>query len=548
MRQLYVRELDRDEARPLAGTEGAHSLAVSPDGRWVAFWAGGAIQKVALEGGPVSTVVGGIPDAPRGMALSSSGEVFYDGADGVIWRGSAERAKAAVTQRLEAEILHILPTLLPGDRVLLYTVRRRQWTWGDEEIAAQRLDTGERRTLLRDAVDARYVPSGHVVFLRRGTLLAVAFDAARLEVRGSPVAVVDRVRQVVTGSHGGDFTGAGQLSVSATGALAYLAGPVQPYAERALVAVDRSGRVTPLTAPLRGYASTLDLSPDGRRLAVVTNDLAERALWFLDVARGTLNKLTPEGEAFWPRWTPDGRRVAFSWLSAGRQKLAWQDADGTAPPAVLMPDAFGMLSSWSPDGLQLAVVKSGDIWVTTIGDSGASERRITQTPHEERWPELSPDGRWLAYGSNVSGRFEVYVQPWPGPGPREQVSLEGGQSPAWSRAGNELFFLTPEDRTGRMRMAVVSVRTSPAIGFGTPRSLFDFVPGELGFSCAPARCYGVSPDGERFFVTRQPAPMPAEPVTDIQLVLNWAEELKARVPPGAPTYASAPTPASSRHR
>jgi len=506
---------------------------VSPDGGWVTFWAGGAIRRVPIGGGPVSTVASGVGDAPRGMASTASGEVFYDGADGVVWRASAERAKAPVTKRLESEILHALPALLPGERVLLFTVRHRQWTWGDEEVVAQRLDTGERKALLRDATDARYVPSGHLVFLRRGTLLAVPFDAARLEVRGDPVAVVERVRQALTGGHGGDFTGAGQFSVSSNGTLAYLAGPVTPFTGREIVAIDRSGRVSPLPAPSRGYAVTLGLSPDGRHLAVVTNDLSERALWLLDVARGTLDKLTPEGEAFWPRFTPDGRRVAFSWLRAGHQGLAWQDPSGASPPEVRVPDDPGMLSSWTPDGRQLALVKSGDIWVARFGEPGASLQQVTQTPQDELWPEFSPDGRWLAYASNVSGRFEVYVQPWPGPGPREQVTLEGGQSPAWSPAGDELLFLSPPGPDGRMRMMAVDVRTKPAPGFGHARTLFDFAPAELGFSCLPARCWAVSPDGRQFYVTRwTPPAVPPAPLADVNLVLNWTEELKARVPAG----------------
>ncbi len=467
-RSLYVRELDRDEARPVPGTDGARALAVSPDGKWAAFWADGALKKVSLGGGPVALLAEGVPYPPSGIACGASGDIYYNATDLAIWRASAALAPTVATRRLEAEVSHGLPVLLPGEQALLYTVRRREWTWGDEEIVAQVLATGERKVILRDAVDGRYLPSGHLVFLRRGTLFAVGFDPVRLEVRGSPIALLDRVAQALTGSSTADITGPGQFSVAPTGALAYLEGKVAPYPDTALVAVDRSGRVSPLAAPVRSYSLALAASPDGRHLAVSIHGLTERPLWLVDVARGTLSRLTPEGEATSAQWTPDGQRVAFAWLNAGRQQLAWQRSDGTTPPEVLVRDE-GRPSSWSPDGRQLAFVKSDDIWVADVRDSGSSARSITRTSHREWWPELSPDGRWLAYGSDVSGRFEVYVQPWPGPGPAEQVSTEGGESPAWNPAGREIIFLGPPDPAGQRRVMAVDLRTSPALAVGTPR-------------------------------------------------------------------------------
>ena len=530
-RMLYVRELHRDEARPLAGTDGARALAVSPDGQWVAFWADGAIKRVPFGGGPVATLVEGVPYPPTGIAIGASGDILYSGPDLSIWRASAGLGPTPVTKRLEAEVSHLHPVLLPAERALLYTVRRREWTWGDEEIVAQVLATGERKVLLRDAVDGRYVPGGHLVFLRRGTLFAVGFDPERLEVRGSPVALLDRVAQSITGSSSGDITGPAQFSVAPSGALAYLEGKVAPYPDTTLVAVDREGRVSPLSAPVRSYSLALAVSPDGRHLAVSTYGITERSLCLVDVGRGTLRRLTSEGEASSARWTPDGQRIAFTWLDAGRRHLAWQRSDGTTRPEVLVPDA-GQPSSWSPDGRQLLFVEDDDLWVADVEGSRASARPITRTPNREWWPELSPDGRWLAYGSDVSGRFEVYVRPWPGPGPTEQVSIEGGESAAWSPAGGELVFLSQPDAGGKRRMMAVDVRTGPRLSVGAPRPLFDFSLGDLRFLCVPVRCYGVSPDGRRFFVTRQPPTAVPPVVTHVQLVLNWTEELKARVPSG----------------
>jgi Tol biopolymer transport system component len=275
----------------------------------------------------------------------------------------------------------------------------------------------------------------------------------------------------------------------------------------------------------------VNASPDGGRLAIVTRGLTEQAPWSYDVARGTLNKLTPEGEASFPRWTPDGQRVAFPWLSGGHAQLAGQRADGTMPPEVLASDV-GVPSSWSPDGRQLALVKDGDLWVAMVEGSRASVQQITRTPYRETSPAFSPDGRWLAYSSEVSGRSEVYVQPWPGPGPREQVSLEGGANPAWNPGGRELFFLTWADQTGKLRMMVAEVRTSPTLSLGVPRVLFDFSTADLVSACVPANCHSVAPDGQRFFFTRLPPAVSPPPVTHIHLVQNWLEELKARVAAG----------------
>ena len=532
--RLYLRELNQDQARPLSGTEGAQVLAVLPDERRAAFWADGAIRMAQLDGGPVTVLTEAVPVAPSGIACTARGDVFYDGADGVIWRAATEREPSVVTRLLAGEVAHTLPALLRDGRVLLYTVRKREWTWGDEEIVAQDLATGERTIILRDAVDARYVPGGHLAFLRRGTLFAVAFDALRLEVRGDPVALQDQVSQALTAGHSRNITGAGHFSVASTGALAFVAAPVRAHPEWTLAEVDRRGRTRPLPAPRRSYAGPTDLSPDGRHLAVNVHGLTEEVIWLYDVARGTLDRLTPEGEAFFPRWTPDGHRVAFTWNGNGGRGVAWQRTDGSAPPELLVP-VFGHRSppsSWSPDGRQLALVKDNDIWAATVEGSQATVRRVTHTPQTERWPALSPDGRWLAYGSDVSGRFEVYVQPWPGPGPREQVSLDGGESPAWRSNGRELFFLSPQDETGCRRMMVVDTLAGPSPSFGTPRPLFDFSFPELRFACEPARCYSVAPDGQRFYVTRLAPQTPAPPVTHIHLVQNWTEDLKARVPGG----------------
>jgi serine/threonine-protein kinase len=203
---------------------------VSPDGRSVAFWASRAIHRVPLGGGPAAVLVPDVPSIPVGLSWRADGRLFYSGPQGRIWSAEAERAPTPVTTTLEDEVSHVLPHLLPDGRALLYTVRRRVWTWGDEEVVAHVFATGERKSLLRDAADARYVAPGHLVFLRRGVLHAVGFDAKRLEVRGSPEPVLADVVQALTGGNSGDVTGAGQFGVASTGALAFLRGGVVPDA------------------------------------------------------------------------------------------------------------------------------------------------------------------------------------------------------------------------------------------------------------------------------------------------------------------------------
>jgi hypothetical protein len=296
VQRLYVRALDREEARPLEGTEDALMPVVSPDSRWVAFWAKGAIRRVPFAGGPAAVVARDLSAMPFGMAWGEDGRLFYDGEDFAIWSVEPERPPEPLTKLLDGEIGHVLPHPLPGGRALLYTVRRRLWTWGDEEVVAHVFATGERKALLADAADARYVAPGQLVFLRRGTLFAVGFDLSRLAVRGTPIPVLDRMVQALTSDDAGDNTGAGQFGVSSTGTLACLRGAVAPYPEADLVAVDRQGRVTPLNAPRRSYKAALAISPDGRRLAVVTTTLEEQPLWIYDLTRGTLDRLPGAGE------------------------------------------------------------------------------------------------------------------------------------------------------------------------------------------------------------------------------------------------------------
>jgi hypothetical protein len=533
VQQLYVRRLDADVARPLPNTDGAKVPAVSPDGQWVAFWAGGALKKVPFEGGPV-VEVGQSAEAPWGLAWDAHGSLLAGREAGGIWTIPSEGKPAQLTTVGEGELSHELPSLLPGGRVLLYTVRKRGWSWGDEEVVAQRLPSGERKVLLTGAADARYVPTGHLLFLRRGTLWAVPFDAERLEKRGQEVPVRDRIVQALSGVYSGDVTGAGQFAISTTGTLAYLSGPVADYPHSRLVTVDRHGTITPLSGAVeRSYWAPVRLSSDQRRLAVGIQTLTEIGLWVLDLTRqAPLLPLTTDGEVEWFMWKPGAQEVVFSWLKNGRWALATQVADGTAPSQVLVEGKVTP-SSVGPNaciaGVTGTTIDQLDIVTVTVENGKARVDSLIQTATREFSPEFSPDGRWLLYGSAVTGQSEVYVRAYPEPGATFPVSAEGGFSPAWHPNGREIFFVS-WNPAGKLRMMAVAFTPGSPPTLGRPVELFGFDTPPLLMPGIPSRCYDVAADGQRFFaVQRIPSP-PAPPVTHINLIQNWFEELKAKVP------------------
>jgi eukaryotic-like serine/threonine-protein kinase len=532
-RQLFVRSLDGDEAKPLPGTEGAHVPVVSPDGTWVAFWSDGAIRKAPLAGGPSTVIADNVRPRPSGMDWGTTGLLVFDQGGGTVSRVRGGSSPEPVTKLEEGEGAHMNPHLLPGDTVVLFTVRKREWTWGDEEVAAQSMVSGKRTVLLQNAADARYVRPGRLLFMRRGKLLAVAFDPATLEVKGEQVTVLDNVAQALTSNISSDVTGAGQLAVSSGGALAYIASPLVPFADGRLVTVDRRGTIEPLPTPARSFSYFVDLSPDGRRLVVPVSSLDDARLWIYDLARGTFTPLTPRGgEALYNRWAPDGRHIAFPWLQSGARVLAWQQADGVALPETLSREG-GLPSSWTPDGRELAVVTADRrISVLDVGASPRQLRPLAEPPLTGMWPTFSPDGHWLAYGSDASGRLEVYLQPYPGPGPRMQVSVDGGGCPSWNPNGRELFFLAPVDPLGeRMRMMSVDVALGGPATLGPPRQLFEFSDSEVNLWCTPINCHAVAHDGQHFLTT-DVVKVDPPPVTHINLVLNWLAELEAKVPSG----------------
>ena len=379
------------------------------------------------------------------------------------------------------------------------------------------LETGERKVLIAGGRDARYLATGHLVYVLEGTLLAVPFDAGRLEVTGGPVPVVEGIRTPVTAS------GAAQLSLSETGSLVYVVAGRRE--ERTLVWVDRQGKEEALTAEPRAYVYPR-LSPDGSRLALEVRD-QETDIWVWDFVPGTLTRITfGRSRDLYPIWTPDGASVAFASNRNGVYDLYSKAADGTGAVERLTenlnrdsPNAF------TPDGSQLvfgSVSGTQEGWDLRVLSLGGSSEPLLATEFNERNAELSPDGQWLAYESNASGQYEIYVRPFPNVDEGQRlISRDGGTRPLWAPDGRELFYLS---RGGELM--AVRVQTEPSFAPGNAQVVFG------GRTLAPAfgRSYDISPDGKRFLMIKEPTRDASS--TEIILVQNWFQELERLVPTG----------------
>jgi len=522
--QLYLRRMDQSAAKPIAGTEGGSSPFLSPDSRWVGFWADGKLKKVLVEGGVASTLCDASSLYGANWGRNNS-IVFSDGDETGLSRVSAEGGKPetlTTPDQKRDEPSHRLPSWLPNGKAVLFTVMKYVFD-PKPSLALLRLDTGEWHVLFEDAADARYVPTGHLVFLRQGTLMAARFDPAKLEVIGQPVALVENVMQAfgVTYYH---HSGAGQLGISDTGSLIYAPGGVPPPPSLSLVWVDQRGIEQPAAA-LQFSFSAPRLSPDGQRVAYPTAG-REFQVYVYDLGRGTNSRLTGEGWAFYAIWTPDGKRLLFSWGKSRADSLFWQPYDGSSPMERLTTSEYGQRpGSWSSDGKTLAFVDihpdtGSDIALLDVGSGRVTP--FLNSQFEEWYPEFSPDGRWMAYTSDESNRQEVYVRPFPGPGLKQQVSGEGGSEPLWARNGKQLFYRRED------QVWVVDVRTDGGLTTGKPRFLFE----KPGYGRTyPIRSWDLSLDGQRFLMTKRENRKPT-PVTEMILVQNWFEDLKRLVPIG----------------
>ena len=496
-------------------------LFLSPDGQWLGYTGANSVNKIAIAGGrPIKLATTG-PGVVATWGLS--GIVFAD-VNG-LFRVSAD---GGVPEKLPMAALNpgeqvSFPELLPGGRSLLVTVLPTRTSFvfqgGMADSTAARIDaidlsTGARKTLIRGGGVAHYSPSGHLVYSARQTLHAVAFDLERLEVRGQPVQIAEK-------------NASSDYAMSSDGSLIYAAGGASR--DQHLVWVDRNGREEPSGAPPGPYVYPL-LSPDGTRVALTVwnTSRADRDIWIWDLQRRNMEQFTvDESDNSTIAWTADGRRLAFgSARVGGILNVFWQPSDGSgAPERLLNSEHVQMPMRFTRDGRLLVsaeVPGEGRNILALSLDGSQRTESIVHGPASDLSTDLSPDGRWLAYDSNESGQYEVYVRPYPNPDRgRWVISMAGGRQPVWSRDGRELFY---RDFSGAL--IAVPVTLTSRFSAGRPMKLLD----GGGFSGAgptgSSQTYDVAKDG-RFLMLKTAAG------TDSSLVIvhNWVEELKGLAPP-----------------
>jgi serine/threonine protein kinase/Tol biopolymer transport system component len=518
---LYVRSMDGLEAQEIPGTEGdTADPFFSPDGQWLGFTKFGKLMKVALNGGaPINldtaiglnnaTFYGATWGAQKTIAFvrSTSGpieQVPDSGGDRV----------SPLTRLEKGEVTHRWPEFLPSGKSILFVATSLTGpAFSDQlKIAAQSVG-GERRDLLSRGFRPRFSPSGHLIYVQGSNLMAVPFDPGMLKLLGPSVTVQEGIAVDLNSL-------SAQYSISSTGTLVYVPGSAVTRRLK-LVWVDRKGAEQTVPAPTHNYVLPR-ISPDGQRVAAGIEE-ADSQVWLYDLGRDTLTRLTFEGGLnVDPIWTPDGKRIVFK---GAANKLYWQPADGSAGGELLTSSELAgnnVPGSWTPDGQVLTFLEinpNTGYDVYTLKDG--KPEPFVRTASLETAPRFSPDGRFIAYASDESGRVEVYVRPYPGPGGKWQISTEGGSEPVWNPKGRELFY-----RSGNKMMAV-DIAMQPTFSAGKPKMLFEgpYVPTPRSFPD-----YDVSPDGQRFLMLKADAQ--AQAPTQINVVLNWFEELKQKAPAG----------------
>jgi serine/threonine-protein kinase len=519
--QLVVRRLDQFDPEALAGLGSPMQPFISPDGQWVGFFDGLAVKKVAIAGGPGVMVIQDISPGggPLGATWGSDGTIVYAGSIGgglkrVPAAGGDEAATLTTPDRARGEVRHAWPAFLPGGRALLFTI---VYAGRGPRIAVLDLETGAKTELL-SGVRARYLPSGHLVFGTEATLRAVAFDLERQSVVGAPVPVVAPVA-----ANQGQF--AYEYDVATDGTLVYLAASIESPATRTLVWLDRQGRETSLGMQAGPYIHPR-LAPDGTRVAI-TN---AANIWIWDLARARLTR-GPLDSGTISIWTPDSARLIFSsFRGGGGANLYVQAADGTGTPTRLTdsPNTHHPTAVTS-DGTQILFneatpTRLGDIGLLTMSPT-PQVKPLVATRFDERGGVVSPDGRWLAYESNRSGAYEVWVQPFPVvDAGLWQVSTAGGHRPLWARSGRELFYVAPDGAL----MAVQWEARGSVWSAGAQTRLLEgqYFRGSEGTT---VRQYDVTADGQRLLMMKNEA-RASDAAPSISVVQHWTEELKRLVP------------------
>ncbi len=514
---LAVRPLDSTAARLLPGTEGGAHPFWSPDGRHLAFFADGKLKRIELEAGTPPQPVSSASAVPRGGTWNRQGEILFSLGLGPIYRVAASGGQPApVTTLATGEIAHVFPHFLPGGRRFLYSAGNTR------EIRVASLDSKETRALVKLLSQAAYAPApggmpGYLLYIRDRALVAHPFDPDSGSLSGESLLVASNV--------GSDVFAGAQFSASPGGVLAFRAEPGSETTQ--LVWLDRQGKRISVAGPPGEYGRPT-LSPDGKTVALERTDPQSGAadLWLMDLGRGAQSRFTFDPGIDWlPAWSPDGTRIAFGANRQGRWRVYQKLSNGAGGEQLLLESADLMVPySWSPDGrfLLYAVLDANnqyDLWALPM-EGDRKPAPVLTTPFMEVRARLSPDGRWFAYASDETGRFEVYVQRFPGAsaaaGGKWPVSIHGGTMPRWRADGKELFFAG-----GDGKLMAVEVRAEgSSFQAGAPRALFD-----LGISTAigSRQTYEVSGDGQRFLANLAAGESLEAP---IQVTVNWTAALR----------------------
>jgi len=507
---FFFRALDRLQSTPLEGTEDAAAPFFSPDGLRIGFFADGKLKSLAISGG-APTDIGDIGGGICGSWGTDDMIVFAPTWGSILYRVPAAGGAPMPLTELDPdnrEISHLFPQALPGGRAVVFTIIPGDTTSADDSlVAVQIIGQKGHRILVRGATYGRYLASGHLVYERKGSLLAVPFDLNSLEIKGIPVKVLDDL-------HSTDWTGVAHFAVSDTGTLLYASGTVD-IPDRSLAMLDLKGHADLLVADKR--VSEPAFFADGRiamRIAAANDDI-----WVYTPERQQLSRVTFDlGDELDPVWTPDGKRIIYC---GGRTNILWRAADGSGDPkALFLSHSQVHMGSVSPDGEVLAFMQvdpknQSDIRILPLKGQSAP-RDLIATSFNEECPRFSPNGRWLAYASDESGRYEVYLQSSQGPEGKRQVSTQGGLFPAWSNAGDRLFFMN----------GIKMMATDVDPGTGKPGPVvFLFERQDV----LPWFGYDIGPGDDHFVMVVKNAL--ASP-TELRVFLNWFDELKRLVPTG----------------
>ncbi len=529
--RIYVRALDQLQAAALSGTENARDPLFSPDGQWIAFFADGKLKKISVQGGAAVTLC----DAPedRGGSWSEDGTIVFAPAIRVALSkvSSAGGTPEPLTtlDKQAGEVTHRWPQVLPGSKAVLFTSSTSWDNFEDADLVVYSMASGKRKTVHRGGFHAHYLPSGHLVYMHEGTLFGVPFDLKRLEVTGQAAPLLEGV--VTNPNNGG-----AQFSFSETGTLVYVAG--RSVAQNvSLYWMDREGKFQPLRETPGNYYNPA-VSPDGKRLVLAIAEGKRTDIWMYEWERDILTRLNFAGAAsIFSVWTPDGQRITYSLKEKGGPlNLYWKRADGAGDAQRLTESKNDQSpTSWRPDGKVLAFHQlnpdtSWDIMTLTMeGDEKSGwkpgePKPFLNTPFGELAPAFSPDGRWLAYMSNESGSFEVYVRPFPGPGGKWQISTGGGGLPKWSRNARELFYRTADSKI----MVVNYTASGDSFHAEKPRL---WSPGQFTNRGGGVN-FDLHPDGKRFAVLKTPGTESQPAANRVTFIFNFFDELRRKLPAG----------------